>query len=98
MPQNFPPSYLPPTNPSPPHSIARTLETSSDSELGAGAGAVGARAWSRSLELPELGAVGAVAGARAEPMQDPSKHLYFFSRLFVLFVLFAMFLWSCATA
>jgi len=41
-----PPSYLPPTNPSPPHSIARAPETLSGSELGAGAEAVGAGAWS----------------------------------------------------
>jgi len=46
LPQNFPPSYLPPTNPSPLHSIARAPETLSGSELGAGAGAVGACAWS----------------------------------------------------
>jgi len=51
LPQNFPPSYLPPTNPSPLHSIARAPEMSSESKLGAGAGVVGARAWS--LELLE---------------------------------------------
>ncbi len=72
LPQNFPPSYLPPTNPSPPppHSIARAPETSSGSELGAG-------------ELGgELG-----AGKRLEPEWDPGKHLtLFFSRLFCLFV------------
>jgi hypothetical protein len=33
-----PPSYLPPTNPTPPHSIARALKTSGG--YGAGAGAV----------------------------------------------------------
>ncbi len=45
-----PPTYHLPTPPAP-HSIARASETSSGSELGAGAEAVGARACSRSLEL-----------------------------------------------
>ncbi len=51
LPQKFPPSYLPPTNPSPPRSIARVPKTSSGSKLGAGAGVVGAGAWNKSLEL-----------------------------------------------
>jgi hypothetical protein len=41
LPQNFPPSYLPPTNPTPLHSIARAPKTSSG--CGMGAGAAGAR-------------------------------------------------------
>ncbi len=44
-----PPSYLPPTNPTPPHSIARAPETSNS--CGAGAGAV---AVERELERLEL--------------------------------------------
>jgi hypothetical protein len=78
LPQNFPPSYLPPTNPSPPHSIAKTPETLSGSELGAGelgAGELGARAWSKGA-----------ARAGAGPTQDPGKHLFFLSCLFCLFV------------
>jgi hypothetical protein len=62
---------------------------SSGSELGAGAGAVGAGVWSyRSLELGAWSywSKGAVARAGAGPTRDPGKHLYFFSRLFVLFV------------
>ncbi len=52
-----------------------------EQELGAG-----------SLELPKLGAwscwsMGAVVRAGAGPTRDPSKHLYIFSCLFVLFVL-----------
>jgi hypothetical protein len=48
--------------------------------------------WSRSLELLELGAWscwsrGAMAEAEAGHTWDPGKHLYFFSHLFVLFVL-----------
>jgi len=48
LPQNFPPSYLPPTNPSPPHSIVRTPEMSSGNELGTEelGGELGAGAWS----------------------------------------------------
>ncbi len=56
LPQNFPPSYLPPTNPSPPpHSIAKAPETSSGSELGAGelGGEVGAGGWSSKLGARE---------------------------------------------
>ncbi len=74
-----PPSYLPPTSPflpttyqplPPAHSIARALETSSRSELGAGelGRELGAGAWSS-----ELG-----AGERLEPERDPGKHLTFF--------------------
>ncbi len=96
LPQKFPPSYLPPTNPSPPRSIARVPEMSSGSKLGAGAGVVGARAWSLELGAGawscrslELGAVGA-RELWLEPERDPGKHLYFFSHLFVLFVLFVL--------
>jgi hypothetical protein len=38
-----PPSYLPPTKPTPPHSIARAPETSSGCGAGAGPAGVGAR-------------------------------------------------------
>jgi len=72
-----PPSYLPPTNPSPPpHSITRALEMSSGSELGAGelGGELGVGAWSSKLGARE----------RLEPEWDPGKHLTFFS--FVYFV------------
>ncbi len=70
-----PPSYLPLTNPSPLHSIARAPETLNGSELGAGVGAVGARAWScQSLEL------GTVPGVGAGPTRyrgKPSSFLFF---------------------
>jgi len=96
LPQNFPPSYLPPTNPSPLHSIARAPETSSGSGLGAGAGAVGAGAWS--CWSLELGAVGA-GELWLKPKRDTrgtqvSIFIFFLICLFCLFF-FAMFLWSC---
>ncbi len=70
------PSYLPPTKPTPPHSITRALETSSS--YGAGAGAV---AVERKLELDRL-----------ELEQDPRAHekvrcLRFFFSFFCLFCL-----------
>jgi hypothetical protein len=54
---------------------------------------LGARAWS--LELPKLGAWscwsrGAVVGAGTRPTRDLGEHLYIFSRLFVLFVLYVL--------
>ncbi len=74
------PSYLPPTNPTPPHSISRALETSSG--YGAKARAVAVERELEQLEL-ELN--------RLELEQDPRAHekvrcLRFF--LFFLFVLF----------
>jgi len=56
LPQNFPASYLPPTSPSPPYSIAKALEPSSESELETGAMA-GARECLE-LELLEPGSCG----------------------------------------
>jgi len=58
-----PPSYLPPTNPTPLHSIARAPETSSG--CGAGAGAV---AMERELERLELEL------DRLELERDPRTH------------------------
>ncbi len=72
------PSYLPPTNPSPLtplHSIARALEASSGSELGARAWpSRGAKAWRGEREL----------GA-GEPEQDPRRTQVSILLLFVCF-------------
>jgi hypothetical protein len=102
--QNFPPSYLPPTsppylpptNPSPPHFIAKAPETSSGSELGAGAGVVGAGAWSyRNLELGGVGA----GELRLKPERDPrGTQVSIFTFFLVCLFFFVMFLWSCIVA
>jgi hypothetical protein len=85
LPQNFPTSYLPPTTPSPPHSITRALELSSESEPGAGA--VARAGMCLELELLEPGPV---VGAGVGPMRDPGKHLFFFLLCLFCLLFFAL--------